>query len=285
MWEWMNTIIGTGGMLLGAGVVLYGWARREVARVITGLLCVAIAIGFRADVFGALNDAVAGSLTGAPDTPTPASTSSAPGNGNKFNTFLLYGGLGLGAAAVTAVLASVFTRRRRRAADARERAAAEETRRRAIEAEHDEVREAYGRFVTDVLAFLDRPALDDVTVPATAAFLHALDAAADTRRGSDLTTYREAVSTLKTAWRAADTHATKTGVGHLPPDERAVVNRARLLLERALADGGSEHERHAAYAKARQLLDDVHLSIPRQAAAALEVRHRLPLALAKAKEA
>ncbi|MEU6083334.1 DUF2786 domain-containing protein [Streptomyces sp. NPDC047108] len=149
-------------------------------------------------------------------------------------------------------------------------------RRRAIEAEHDAVREAYGSYVIDALAVLDRPALDDVTVPRTADFLRAMDTADDARRGGDLDTYRAAVSTLKLAWRAADEHARRTGTGHLSPKESAAVSKARALLERAVDGGGGEHERRAAYAKARELLDGV-LVLPRQAVAHLEAEHRLSL--------
>lgn len=73
------------------------------------------------------------------------------------------------------------------------------TRRHAIEAEHDEVRDAYAACLCDVLAILDRPALDDVTVPQTAAHLHAMDTAADAHRGSDLDAYPQTITALKTA--------------------------------------------------------------------------------------
>ncbi|WP_143668771.1 hypothetical protein [Streptomyces sp. b62] len=173
---------------------------------------------------------------------------------------------------------NVVQRRRAREAARRRTAAAAQTRRHAIEAEHDEVRDAYAAYVCDVLAVLDRPALDDVTVPQTAALLHAMDAAADARRGSDLDAYRQAVSTLKTAWRAADEHARKTGVRDLPAQERSAVAKARRLFEKALDERGSQHERQAAHAKARALLDGV-LTLPRQAVAAVE--HHTRPALAK----
>ncbi|MFG2195951.1 DUF2786 domain-containing protein [Streptomyces sp. NPDC048639] len=163
-----------------------------------------------------------------------------------------------------------------RAGSAAQREATGFDRRRAIEAEHDAVREAYGSYVIDALAVLDRPALDDVTVPRTADFLRAMDAAEDARRGGDLDAYRAAVSTLKLAWRAADEHARRTGTGHLSPRESGAVTKARALLERAVDGGGGEHERRAAYAKARELLDGV-LVLPRQAVARLETEHRLSL--------
>lgn len=175
-------------------------------------------------------------------------------------------------------LGNIVQRRRARKAARRRTAAAAQTRRHAIEAEHDEVRDAYAAYICDVLAVLDRPALDDVTVPQTAALLHAMDDAADARRGSDLDTYRTAVSALKTAWRAADAHARKTGVRDLPASERSAIAKARRLFEKALDERGSQHERQAAHAKARDLLDGV-LTLPRQAVAAVE--HHTRPALAK----
>lgn len=89
-----------------------------------------------------------------------------------------------------------------------------------------------------VLAVLDRPALDDVTVPRTAALLHAMDTAADARRGSDLDAYRHTVSALKTAWRAADDHARRTGARYLPAEDPGAIAKARRLFEKALDERG-----------------------------------------------
>ncbi|MFE4496070.1 hypothetical protein ACFRKD_26815 [Streptomyces niveus] len=211
------------------------------------------------------------------DDPAPSTAEQQDGGGGEFLLWTL-----LAIVAVTAVGAAVVAvaapvrRRRRRALARREQTAADLSRRSAIEADHDRVREEYGRYVADALAFVDRPALGDVTVPTTAAFLHAMYTAADVRRGEDLAAYREAVSILKTAWRAADDHARKTGIRHLPAQERATISKARALLELALDGAGSDHERHAAYAKARALLDGI-LVLPRQATAELESRHRLSI--------
>ncbi|MCY0961465.1 hypothetical protein [Streptomyces sp. H27-H5] len=225
-------------------------------------------------------------ITGGADPSGGAASSSGTGStGNKaddrFPFWLLWSALGVAAAAgVVGAVVGLLGRRRRRGVAGRARAAAELARRQAIKADHDEVREAYGKYAADVLAFLDRPALADVTVPRTVAFLHAMDAAADARRGADLDAYRRAVSTLKTAWQAADEHARKAGVHHLPESERAAIAKARALLEIALDGRGAEHERQAAYAKARTLLDGV-VTIPRQAAAELEPLHRLTLTAGK----
>ncbi|MFF5809068.1 hypothetical protein [Streptomyces sp. NPDC012746] len=215
-------------------------------------------------------------------TPQPPARSDDPTeDGPLVPAWALWSLLGLAATAAVAVpAAKLSNRHRRRTVSRRERVAAQVARRHAIETDHDEVTQAYGEYVCDVLAFLDRPALDDVTVPQTAALLHAMDAAGDARRGDDLAAYRAAVSTLKTAWRAADEHARRTGTHHVPQPERATVAKARGLLEIALDGRGGEYERQAAYAKARALLDGV-LTIPRQAVAQLETQHRHTLTKAQ----
>ncbi|MFF4392969.1 hypothetical protein ACFY0G_40545 [Streptomyces sp. NPDC001552] len=269
--EWGLSIFGSAAVVATAWLALLSFARGELARVLQwlafgGLLTVLV-IWPRE-----ITDFVLGT-----DTPQPAPSEDPVNDGTPFPAWVLWAGLGL---AVTAAAAELSNRRRQRTAARRERAAAQLARRQAIETDHDEITQAYGEYVCDVLAFLDRPALDDVTVPQTAAFLHAMDAADDARRGSDLAAYRAAVSALKTAWRAGDEHARKTGTHHVPSPERAAVAKARGLLEIALDGGGGEHERQAAYVKARELLDGV-LTIPRQAAAQLETRHRLTLTKAQ----
>ncbi|MDJ0345529.1 DUF2786 domain-containing protein [Streptomyces sp. H10-C2] len=261
------------GVAIGA---LRAWMRAEWGRVLTLLVfgCVATgALYLGSDVFLSNAHEI--------DSATKGTGGHKNDDGSGLPLWLLFavGGCAL-SFGIAAVTVSMGRRRRRRKAAQRERAAADLGRRRAIEADHDTVRDAYGLYVADVLAFLDRPALADVTVPTTAWFHHAMDGAEDARRGNDLIVYREAVSILKTAWQAADEHARKTGVRHLPKQERAAISKARALLERALDGAGGEHERHAAYAKARELLDGI-LVIPHQAAAELESSHRLTLTKAE----
>ncbi|MFI1890512.1 hypothetical protein [Streptomyces jumonjinensis] len=269
--EWLLSIAGTAGVAIGAFTVLFGWLRRDPIRIVAGILIAGISGLAYA---GAIPDAVRGIFTGDTD---PA----------VWMDVAMVGSVAV--IAVTGTAGIIRDRRRRSepvtASGPRPRGLppqprpSDRDRRSAIEAAHDEIREVYGAYVADVLSVLDRPALDDVTVPATEAFLRAMAAADDHRRGEDLIAYREAVTTLRTAWRAADDHARKAGVGHLPAEEAAAVTKARSLLELALDGRGADHERQAAYAKARQLLDGV-LVIPRQALAAIE--HQVQPALTKA---
>jgi hypothetical protein len=180
---------------------------------------------------------------------------------------LLWGGLGVGGLTLLALsgwgMSRLFhhraTRRRRQ---------------HALEHAHDTVAAAYGAYLADVLQWLDRPTLDDVSVPQTAALVEALAAADDARRSEDIDRYQRAVTALSTAWKAADDHARKTGLRHLEPDERHSVELARKLLKTALDGSGSEHERRSAYTKARTLLDGI-LVVPPKAIEALEAKHRL----------
>lgn len=196
----------------------------------------------------------------------------AVGGGGVLDRLPAWGGIGLGALALAAVGGwGAYRLRKRRTARRR--------RWQALERDHDAVATAYGEYLTDVLAWLDRPTLNDAGVSETAALLHALDAAEDARRGGDVDRYQETVASLRTAWKAADDRARTVGLGDLPPAERRTVEQARKLLATALdTASGSEHERRSAYAKARSLLDGV-LVVPPKAIEALETTHRLALTL------
>ncbi|MGA4980043.1 hypothetical protein [Streptomyces cinereoruber] len=242
----------------------YAWMRRELGSALRTLGLGVVGVGILTSY-----DTVRNWISGPSGEPAPVRSDEDPS--------ALWLMLGMPAALVASLavlgLVRLAKRRQGKRRSAREAVAATQARRHAIESDHDEVIDAYGAYLCDILAVLDRPALDDVTIPQTAALLHALDAAADARRGVDLDTYRQAVSTLKTAWRTADEHARKTGTDHLPAPDRAAVTKARALFERALDDRGSEHERQAAHAKARALLGNV-LTLPRQAVAAVEHQTR-----------
>ncbi|MEU2395057.1 hypothetical protein [Streptomyces sp. NPDC007369] len=274
---WLPVLGGNITVVVGVVHVFRGWLRQDYRQVAGGVTLGAIgtAVLWARPTPGKLMDWLDRELGGEAPAPTaPPSPGSDPDLFPGWGLWALVASLGV--AAVTAAVVPAVRRLRRR----RNRAAADLARRAALEAEHEAVLNEYAAYVTDVLAFLDRPALDDVTAPQTAEFLHAMDAADDARRGDDLGAYRKALSILKTAWRAADEHARRVGLGALPATERAAVGKARNLLELALDGSGGDHERHAAYAKARALLDGV-LTIPRQAVAELETRNRLTLTVAK----
>ncbi|MGA5643328.1 hypothetical protein ACPCTN_31880 [Streptomyces cinereoruber] len=201
--------------------------------------------------------------------PSPDPEPAESGGDSGLVDLLLWGGLALGGLTVAALAGwGAWRARRRRIAKRR--------RRQALERSHDMVAAAYGDYLADVLEWLDRPALGDVSVPATAALVQALAAADDARLGDDIEDYQQAVAVLRTAWQAADDHARRTGLRQLPRAERRAAEQARKLLTTALNSSGSEHERRSAYAKARDLLDGI-LVVPPQAVATLENSYRLAL--------
>ncbi|MBD2829881.1 hypothetical protein ID875_21165 [Streptomyces globisporus] len=179
---------------------------------------------------------------------------------------LLWSGIGAGALALAGWGGLRLLRGRR----------AKRRRQQALERAHERVATSYAEYLTDMLEWLERPGLADVSVPETAALVQALAAADDARLGDDVDRYQTAVASLRTAWQAADDRARRTGLRALPDTERRAAEQARKLLILALDEGGSESERRAAYGKARSLLDGI-LVIPPQAVAALEADRRLPL--------
>ncbi|MFE3609767.1 hypothetical protein [Streptomyces goshikiensis] len=270
--EWALWLgMGTGVLTVAAGCVGMALARQSennyVARNAGYLILRGAALGIGCGVLSV----VLSLLTGRSDGGTSSSPKSTQSGDSGLTDVLMWGGLTLGGLTVAALAGwGVWRVRRRRITKRR--------RRQALERSHDTVAAAYGDYLGDVLEWLDRPTLSDVSVPETAALVQALAAADDARLGDDVDRYQRAVAVLRTAWQAADDCARRTGLRQLPPAERSAAEQARKLLATALDTGsGGEHERRAAYAKARRLLDGI-LVVPPQAVAALEDGHRLALA-------
>lgn len=271
--EWGFWIGVSGGVITAVvGVVMTAMGRQAengyMARRGTSLIIRGV---FFAIAFSGLGGAVRWVLNPPDRESSPAPEPAESGGDNDLVDLLLWGGLALGGLAAAALVGWGAWRARRRHITKRRR-------RQALERSHDEVAAAYGDYLGDVLEWLDRPTLSDVSVPETAALVQALAAADDARLGDDIDDYQQAVAALQTAWQAADNHARRTGLRQLPRTERRAAEQARKLLTTALDMGsGSEHERRSAYAKARDLLDGI-LVVPPQAVATLENNHRLVLA-------
>jgi hypothetical protein len=150
----------------------------------------------------------------------------------------------------------------------------------------DALCQEYAGYECDALAVLRLPALADVTVPATARFVHAFAEAqaldTDTRPPPDhQRCYVEAVDSACRAWRAARDAAERIRLAGLSPAERSSVQRVVKLLTMA-ANTGHDGERQAAYAKARDELLRLErsgtIALPRPARFALDdnARGRLP---------
>ncbi len=122
----------------------------------------------------------------------------------------------------------------------------------------DALREEYAAYECDALAVLRLPALADVTVPATARFVHAFAEAQalDTEQRPPTghqRSYVQAVDAACRAWQAARDAAERIRLAGLPPAERSAVQRVVKLLTMA-AGTGNDEERQSAYAKARDEL-------------------------------
>lgn len=146
----------------------------------------------------------------------------------------------------------------------------------------DGLREEYAAYECDALAVLRLPALADVTVPATARFVHAFAEAQalDTEQlppPEHLRSYLRAVDSACRAWQAARDAAERIRLAGLSPTERSAVQRVVKLLTMA-AGTGSDAERQSAYAKARDELMRLEragsITLPSPARFALDDRAR-----------
>jgi hypothetical protein len=146
----------------------------------------------------------------------------------------------------------------------------------------DGLRDEYAAFECDPLAVLRLPALADVTVPATARFVHAFAEAQalDTERRpptEHLRSYLQAVAAASRAWQAAKDAAERIRLAGLSPTERSAVQRVIKLLTMAERTG-NDAERQSAYAKARDELLRLEragtITLPRLARFALDDRAR-----------
>lgn len=136
---------------------------------------------------------------------------------------------------------------------------------------------AYAAFECDPLAVLRTPALVDASVPATArfvdAFAEAQALATDGWPGAaHATLFTAAAEHAERAWEAARDVAARLRLASIPEAERRSVERVIALLTTA-RDTANEHERHAAYARARGELSRLDrigvLRLPRPARAEL----------------
>jgi hypothetical protein len=142
----------------------------------------------------------------------------------------------------------------------------------------DALRDEYAAFECDALAVLRLPALADVTVPATARFVHSFAEAQalDTEQlppAEHLRSYVQAVEAATRSWHAAKDAAERIRLAGLSPAERSSVQRVVKLLTMA-AGSGNDAERQSAYAKARDELMRLEragtITLPRRARFAID---------------
>lgn len=271
--QWIVTMMGSLFVLVMATRAFAMCAKHErgaAASMLAGTILVSVV--FFPSLLTNLAHGLLGAVTGGHDTaPKPSHRPHTDPTGPHIPWTLLLAGLaGLVALGLLGgIAAAVRARHLSRTAERRRRAE--------LQARHDTIRDAYADFTADILAVIDRPALNDVSVSQTERLILALDAARDARSTTDTANYRARVNELEIAWRSADQHARKTGTKHLADNEQRIVQQARHLLATALDTAGNAHERHIAYQKAIKLISNI-IDIPRGASAAVEAatRHALP---------
>jgi hypothetical protein len=147
---------------------------------------------------------------------------------------------------------------------------------------HNAVAQVFARFECDATAVLATPALADVRQPPTARFVDAFaeaGALATEQYPSAEFACRfvAAVEREERAWAAAVAAAERSRDARFTPDERAVLEQARRLLE-VVEASPFEHERHIALRKAMRKLHDLEKrtgwQLPAPASLALEERAR-----------
>jgi alkylated DNA nucleotide flippase Atl1 len=140
-----------------------------------------------------------------------------------------------------------------------------------VRSRFDKIRELYGAYMSDPLAILTHPALNDPRETTTGEFIRAYAQASDLAASNEVDpqVLSDAVADVEVSWQAAWYHAQTISDSHLDPKEQASVRKAHALLARALDNAASPAERQASYDKARELLAGI-VTLPRQAMAAVE---------------
>jgi hypothetical protein len=145
-----------------------------------------------------------------------------------------------------------------------------------------ETARAFAAFECDPAAVLARPALADVTEPATArfvdAFAEATALATDAYPGPEVgERFVVAAEHAARAWRAAVDAAERVRVARFAPGERALLAQVTALLDLARSST-HEAERRSAYERARRRLADLERrtgwALPRPAGELIATRAR-----------
>jgi len=182
-------------------------------------------------------------------------------------------------AAVTATVAvAVFVARRVRAGRAAARTRA--GRLTALDGRLAVVHGLFAAYECSLVDVFSRPALADVSVPATRALHEAFGRADDARTAVhavasevNVDRFADTVVGAERAWAAASAHAARVGLRLLPTEERRAVEKAIRLLNLAFNDSASAAERREAYERALHLVAGI-VVVPKAATVAIEAQHR-----------
>lgn len=153
---------------------------------------------------------------------------------------------------------------------------------------YDRTAAAFAAYECDPAAVLARPALADVTRPATARFVEEFAVATALRTDEHPGTARAAefvaaAEAAERAWSAAVDAADRSRAAGFAPGERALLDQTVKLLATAESTA-HEGERHAAYRRAMDRLSELERrtgwALPRSAAVVLQHRARGMLTVA-----
>lgn len=163
---------------------------------------------------------------------------------------------------------------------AAERRSAFVTRWERVESSYQDLLRKITHAETDWDTLFSLPALQDVTVPETAALFLAQRKASESRTelprvtpdaGFESLPFPAAVSEFALAWNVAMRTAQRLGTKNIPADERKIISEVRSLISITEDSASSPNEREIAYRRIASLVQKLHsLVIPKKAMASIE---------------
>lgn len=128
----------------------------------------------------------------------------------------------------------------------------------AATADVDEIKEEYGRLLTDVVERIEHPALFDPAVDTTHRFTSALIQWDESGSNPEPAERSALAARVRITFDAARRHAQTVGMDHLPPEAREPANRAAKAL-RLATSSSSPAERESALRAGMRILDSLML--------------------------
>lgn len=163
---------------------------------------------------------------------------------------------------------------------AAERRSAFVTRWERVESSYQDLLRKITHAETDWDTLFSLPALQDVTVPETAALFLAQRRASESRTELPRVTpdaafeslpFPAAVSEFALAWNVAMRTAQRLGTKNIPAEERKIISEVRSLISITEDSASSPNEREIAYRRIASLVQKLHsLVIPKKAMASIE---------------
>lgn len=151
---------------------------------------------------------------------------------------------------------------------------------RAAEAAVADVKQDYGRLLTDLCYRLDNPALFDAAEPATADFVELMIRWDNSHLSLEPSEVSDLAARLRVAFDAARANAEARGTTHVPEELRPEVDRAARIMRVATDKSAPAAERRAAARRAATILEGLALYyLPRGSQVEQLLHHKRPPAL------